>query len=231
MGKSISSQIIEFEGIAGCGKSTLCSNFAKILKSKGISFVYSQEIAKYMHDHPLSYIRAFRIRNVASVIRLMFSTGTFKSYKYHIAIFKLLSLYDYYSRTSNENVLLCDHSIIQSTVQIWGYNRHTKVDESIRHALSKFFTHTYSTVNVYCTISPKTAGERIRKRNRTYGRLDLIKNDNELVEYLKNNVDNLDATVKVYETLHKVHRLEMQDNPSVIAEELFNKVYTAMSVN
>lgn len=225
MGKSFNGKIIEFEGIAGCGKSTLCSSFAEILEHNNITYIYSQDIAIYMHKHPLSYIRSFRIKNAVSVLRLMLSTGTFRSYRYHIAIFKLLSLYENYLRTGKESVLLCDHSIVQSAVQVWGYNSHITTDKKIADALSRFYSKTYRSKNVYCIITSEVAAQRIRKRNRSYGRLDLIKDDNELIRSLDNNAGTLDAFVKVYERTHDVCKIDMQNEPGAIAKGLFDMVF------
>lgn len=224
MGKSIRKQIIEFEGIAGCGKSTLCDNLSTMLKEQKITYIYSQELAKYMHTHPFMYVKTFRLNNYTNVLKLMISTRSLRSFKWYVAILKLLSLYEYYNDYVDKDILLCDHSLIQSVVQVWGYKEQIKLNSKSRIALTRFFQHYTDITNVYCNIGPEIAMQRIRSRNRKYGRLDMIKDDNELLILLKNNAYNLNEVLQAYKEAHHVLQCDMESEAGSIALNLFNNL-------
>lgn len=217
--------IIEFEGLAGCGKSTLCEELKVRLSKQGYNVIYIDEkpFRSIFHDfkriHLHRYLQTFSINILYNTLKLMLKTHQYSKYKHFYKLYELCATYNYLNKykTSHKQVIVCDEGIIQSLVSIWGYDAPKTFTEIENSAILTFLSFAPSTNSFVCDISIEDDILRIRKRGRKHGRLNIIKNDEELKEKLNNNLRSLEQIISIAEVLNPEPRLDMRNSPCDLA--------------
>lgn len=165
-------KIIEFFGLPACGKSTL-----------------QQELC---NDRPRLFEKPFKPKGLKERIlftlcfspRLLFlalKVASFSNYplKTTLRCVRSLIYIKYSAKRSNRAYIAVDHGIIQTTVSFEnGSNLH--LDEKKLNVMNKLIKETQRMMDisfVYCNVDISIALDRIKKRNRNEGRIDMLKEE------------------------------------------------------
>lgn len=233
--KETSGQIIEFEGLAGCGKSTLCTHIKKTLELNGytVFLVNEKPFDSYFKKHECALIRfvqTFSIRSLKNCIALMFNLKVFKEFKKILQIYKTEAVFRHFKKHSSEkSVLVCDQSIIQTIVALWGYDTKKTLTSVEQVAVSTFFESLTVTHGFLCELSIDENLKRIRKRARTHGRLDLVNDDTVLYNKLQNNYNTLTQIVDLREKLRKENHLNMIMSPDSLSAIVLSNTHVQIN--
>lgn len=178
------SNIIELYGLPGCGKSTLRDSLVKITDVNQKKFCIQSEMTKAILNNNILFI----------LLRIPYKTFWFllqvilmlpKTKK--ISVYRKLFMHAYCYHQANfvngYDYIVMDHGLIQSLIGILSgkeYKFNNRELVCIKKLLDSIPHITY----VNCKISTRKSLDRIRKRGRDYGRLDVIKEDSILEEKL-----------------------------------------------
>ena len=173
-----SSVIIDFYGLPGCGKTTLCKELIRqspetIIDVESIWLSYwKQSWLKRLSEIPLSKI-------VKLLVLFLKSPKLSKKERniYWGFIIHILS-YNHFKRT-NYRVLVSDNGLVQDIVSLF-YKKESRFSEKHVKAFSNLIMKYDNLYQVYCDIPVRLSLERIRTRNRNKGRLDLIEDNDSL---------------------------------------------------
>ena len=225
-------RIIEFEGVAGCGKSTLCGELKQELENKGFrtwflnekpfsSFFYGY---KWFHLH--RYFQTFSLKALARSVKLMCGLKCFGEIKRIKQLYDADVIYAYIIKHQPPNtIVLCDQSIIQTIVSLWGYNKEKVFSKKEEKAISEYLSGSLLTEGFFCYLPIEENLKRIRKRARNHGRLNLVDDDEVLLRMLNNNLTNLRNVISIKEsTGAKEYFLSMHCEPKELAESVMVQI-------
>ena len=182
-----STNIIAFNGLPGCGKTTLCNKLIEqypdtIIDVDSVYQSYRQQkLSKRLLEIPFKVV-------VKLCWLIIISPKLYKKdWNIYIGCFVHVLAYNHFKQTKYK-VLLSDNGTVQDIVSLFYKkeskfsNRHIKIFSSIINSYDNLH-------QVYCDIPVSLSLERIRTRNRHKGRLDLISDDNKLREDLATQHD------------------------------------------
>lgn len=190
-------KIVEYFGMPGCGKTTLCGSI------KGSAVIANTDIAT-IKDISLAFRKASIVKKIMSFpwymlwpLFVLFCKVPFVGRK-HLNLYKIPLLretfYNFAIRYCKYKLIACDHGIAQSLIALI-YDNPDSLNEEFLELIKEVVNKTKASELIYCKVKPETALQRIRKRNRqTSGRTDVIKDDKLLLE-------NLYMQEELYESL------------------------------
>lgn len=169
--------IVEFYGLPGCGKSTLCQLIKERSKNRRITYLY--EVYDFYRSKNIIYqILHFPYGVFINVLflflispKLSFSeVNVYKSFLRHVIA------YGYLKFCNNYDFVIADHGIIQSVVSLY-YRYEQFFNKKTEMILCKILDKLPVDYLIWCEISVDSSVKRIRTRNRNFGRFDIIKDD------------------------------------------------------
>jgi len=233
MKKSGKPIIIEFNGITGCGKTTTANLLVEKLTSLGYevgtfeNLENSNKIIKNI-NFLFDMIRIKNLKIASSLIKLCVSVRPFKIKRFdHIGM-----AYNYYylfrsvaKKYTNYDYIIIDQGLIQEILSIF----HTQkiMDQSrMDNLLELIFNNLGYFLVVNCNLEPSLAKRRIKERNSKKSRLDLVKNDEELLYKLRIQQNNLEVLREVIEknSSEKAVEIDMDKSPSENIEKIIEEI-------
>lgn len=199
--------IIEFNGLPGCGKSTCSSELISILTEK------TGNVKSFDSFDPLNkkqlMIRALRYKAgrqfLLEIIRILIRTHLlFTADVAKRMIYCMAFIGYYYSSRQTEGYLIMDEGIIQGVVSaLFNYNQTIPDFSGVINSLQRL-----NILFVYVDINPDEASERIKKRNTIgHGRCDDITDSDQRKQILRHQADNFRAINAVIENKEKLARI------------------------
>lgn len=168
-------QIIDLFGIPACGKTTLASYMNK-KQFNGLLYASAKEAHHEMKQTSILKIaKCINCRSIISAIRFI-SYFPYTKNRRDLPILKWLrdSIFrSFYRKYSRYDVILIDHGAIQTFVS-WERGEDYHNDSEFQQRALDYLNSIESTIFVFCDVSNFTSIERIRKRGRDHGRLDMI---------------------------------------------------------
>lgn len=192
MGQSSKAKIIEFNGLAGCGKTTLARELKDELIKRGYRVILFGEAYQILREHPVrNIIRCLKWPLLFQYIRLFLVIGRKEEYTlffyvryiYWVAV-RISLVYRWYLKSGEFDFMLCDHGIIQNIISLLGFDE-LRNCEKINQCLASVLKAESGFYMMNCNVSVEESWQRIRSRNKTTGRLDVISDDVKLKKLLQ----------------------------------------------
>lgn len=200
-------RIVEFAGLAGCGKTTLAKSLKEYFENRKYSVITLDEIdGKFKHKNLLKLLFCINPIELISIIKL-FSTVKYNKNRlksmYSMQV-KLYIFYKFCRKYSDYDYVFIDHGMIQNFVSFM-FNSDSEIKDNKKYLkmIYKMFSFIYPDLIIRCIIDAKNANERMKIRGREvatiekeksdFNRLVMINKDkrnfNELFDYCKKNID------------------------------------------
>lgn len=212
----VKANIIEMEGLAGCGKTTLCRELYAALSGYGQRVVYIDEkpmqsfFEGFKRYHINRYFQTFSFKSIYMTLDLFATLKRFRQWKGFFVLYEQISLYNYVKKKNKDIILICDQSVIQSIVSILGYDEIINLNYKEKDEIRRFFGGLPFRIHFLCDIPIEEDLKRIRMRARGHGRLDCIEDDSELKRQLTNNDILLKDIENVIDPTNKAPVLDMK---------------------
>lgn len=220
-------KIIEFNGLPGCGKTTLCDEIIRQSPEKKISYInsVSYEIKKIPF-----FLRVvnFPYKACLMVLCMYFTTPLLPIREIRIYKNTLMFVIKYrFAQLMNQyDFLLEDHGLIQCIVSFF-YRREKLFKPFHSRLIKRLYMEIGPSTIFFCDISVQTALKRMNIRNRNAGRIDRIKDDSEKLSALNNQkfffaeiINKLDLSGDA-----ELICLNMENSIESIYRELLAKIY------
>lgn len=211
-------KVIEFNGLPGCGKTTLCDEFIRQSPEKRISYINSVE--NEIKSIPFFTRVAFFPYMGCFLVLCMFLTTPLlplKEMRIYQNTLKFVINYRYAHFLDKYDFLLEDHGLIQCIVSFF-YRREEYYKPFHSRLVQRLYKHIKPTAVVYCKISAETAAKRMTKRNRNGGRIDRIKDVSEKLDALKKQKAFFEHIISEVDMafVGKFVNLDMEEDAQVI---------------
>ena len=204
--------LVEYFGLPGCGKTTLCS--AMHDKNDKECSTTSELSREFSHSSFLIKVLSFPWYILFPLIRLWFAipfAGLKHLNRYKIFIIREMFC-NFACKYSKLNKVLIDHGLAQSIIVLI-YDKSESFNRKTLKLFSRVLARSKVSEIVYCKVAPETSLRRIRKRNRqTPGRSDAIKDDTKLLQ-------NLYMQQKMYDSLAETIKETIGDRYSVLCND------------
>lgn len=205
-------QIIEFYGLPGSGKSTVCERVIKELRSGGNQVGDIDEYLKYCKG--IKWVmRGLVSRNGFTFFSTALRTLRRKKMLFCrdviVRILRVLQFYAYYDmcvKQKKYTYMLMDQAIIQGYIStFYDYTDMTAGDyRCVVKGISS-----YNFMSFYMDISPETASERIDMRGEEdHGRCDKIKDITSRIRILEVQAKNFDCGHSVFSNTHSSYKVD-----------------------
>jgi len=187
MGQSAKTRIIEFNGLAGCGKTTLARELKEELIRRGYRAILFGEACHIFKEHPVkNLIRCFELPLFLQYIKFFLVIGRKKEntwFIYWVAV-RISIIYRWCLKNGEFDFILCDHGLIQNIISLLGFDELNN-SEKFYQCLSSILKAESKIHMVNCNIPIELSSKRIRIRKKNTGRLDVISNDSDLRKLLR----------------------------------------------
>lgn len=200
-------QIIEFYGLPGCGKTTLCNILKESYINKGYKVGVLTDATKQC-----SFLRIILVLKLSYLTKFF---SIFRNYlKNHIPInyalspYKRLMIYQCVKSFSDYDFVFIEHGVVQSMVSaLYGFKSPVAISNNPTY--KKYLSIIPVDKYIYCKITLEKAFERIRIRNRkSSGRFDQMEDDS-LKELLLTQSSQFDEFNMILNELRKdVHCID-----------------------
>lgn len=191
MGQSVKTQIIEFNGLAGGGKTTLARELKKELVKRGYHVVLLGEAYHIFKKHLFkNVLSCLSLALLFKYIKLFFLIGRKEEPQFYFYVRYLywaalrISLLYRWARNSDFDFLLCDHGLIQNIISLLGFKELPDC-AAVKQSLASILKAESGIYVVNCNVSIEQSKQRIRSRNKHTGRLDVISDEAELEKLLQ----------------------------------------------
>lgn len=173
-------KIIDLFGIPACGKTSLATYMNK-KQINGLLYASAREAHHEMKQASIFKIaKCFSFRSIISAIRFI-TYFTYSKKRRDLPVIKWLrdSVFrSFYHKYSKYDVVLIDHGAVQTFVS-WERGEDYHDDIEFQRRVLDYLNNIESSIFVFCDVSTQTSIERIRKRGRDHGRLDMLLRTNE----------------------------------------------------
>lgn len=216
-----SPKIIELYGLPGCGKTTLCNRLHEKYPKTTIDVELiwdGQKLYRKILEIP------FWILVKLCWLFIISPKLPRKEWNIYIGFLVHLGAYSYIKKTKYK-YLLSDNGLVQDMVSLF-YKKESSFSKKHLKAFYNIAKEYDNSFQIFCDIPVNMSLERIRKRNRNKGRLDLISNDKMLAESLTTQSDFFNKMNEVLQCMG-VKYLVLNMNDSV--DNLADKVTSEMS--
>lgn len=182
---------VDFFGLAGCGKTTICNELKAEMKQNGYKIAFLQDFIEYYSKHKIE----LALRVIIETIKngFLFLSDYFKififskSLKMCIAAYKNCMLLHYIYLNNEYDYIISDQCLIQNIISCY----YTKSIENDTHLLN-LIKHVNKCFNNPLFVTPSidvsSAVERVILRKSSKGRVD--KMDRSTMEKVLNLIDN-----------------------------------------
>ena len=179
-------KIVELFGLPGCGKTTLRDNLIQSSESDRKYSLMTELTRQFKGLSLYSKFRYIPWRIWWKLFRFLLSMPLLpiKEWVYYRVFFSSALIYHYSNFAISSSIIINDHGFVQAVVSLM--NGH--IGELSEHQCKKLIEAMQllpCVLLVYCWVPKDVAFQRIRTRNRDVGRLDVIKDDRLLNEYLQ----------------------------------------------
>lgn len=218
-------KIIDFFGIPACGKSTLVDYISTNYQGE-LRIISKHQLVKEAKKQPVKLMFSLPLDLMLSGIKLRMS-APFDKKRNEIKILNWPSharYYGYAKKHSNCDVVLVDHGDIQDFVSL---ERGDDLHETKRfyNACSQYIDKSLATTYVYCKIDAKVAFERMQKRGRESGRIDIIGDKKVKLQELENEKKRFDYFAEILRSKGKnLVELDMTATTESIANDLISQL-------
>ena len=192
-------KIIEFAGLPGCGKSTLCGEFIKTFTKTRI-YTY-KDVVRFVSTKRRRIIygifvslNPFRWKYLKLLRRLVKNYDNVSIQ----AVYILMALYDFTSLVrlfNRKNLFILDEGFIQNITSV-AHLQPMSEDKALTNLIS-YIKSKKDIVVINCHASENVVISRIRNRGRA-DRFNSIKNDEELIRAFKIKQDNISVVAKYF---------------------------------
>ncbi|QRN85500.1 AAA family ATPase [Clostridia bacterium] len=191
MGLNQTAILVEFNGLPGCGKTTIANELLEELRSLGYAVATHKELLHHRVkvkklDLFKSLLDARNRKFFNASLLLCFSTRPFKLGRIQYA----RNAYVYYytvhicrKERKEYDFIICDQGLLQVILSIIHMDKINK-PKTVQKMLEDAFAGLGTVILVNCKVKIDTAKERIRLRKLKCGRLDYITEDEKLVSAL-----------------------------------------------
>lgn len=222
-----SARIIEFNGLAGCGKTTLARALKEELTKSGFRVVLFGEAYHIFKEHLVqNIIKCFRWRLFFQYIMLFSIIGRKKENTVHIywVALTISIVYRWCLIDKKFDYILCDHGLIQNYVSLLGFEAIEDHDRFHR-CLTSILKAESNVYLVNCNVPIELSCQRIRIRKKTIGRLDVIRDDLILEKLLRRTESHFFVIRHIVRTVPKewtMIDLETDKPTSENVQKIFN---------
>ena len=174
-----SPKIIELYGLPGCGKTTLCEKLINYFPQKIIDV--ESIWLNFREQSVIRQISAIPFKTLTKLLFLFLLSPKLskKELNIYIGFFVHIMAYSYVRKTKYE-YLISDNGLIQDVVSLF-YKKESKFSRKHVTVICSLLKDFDNSTQIYCDIPVTLSLERIRKRNRNKGRLDLISENKKLL--------------------------------------------------
>lgn len=218
-------KIIDLYGLPACGKSSLCD----FLSSQSISNIRIGNIddakQEIRHASLIKLLSSFSLLSYIAGLRLALffpaesrKQRNLKSWLNNIWIRKFIRKYSSY------DYIIYHHGIPQSIVS-WQNSVSYKSSEQFKKLVSTYLNYVNDDIFVYCKVDIDTAINRIKKRGRTTGRLDiLVTDENALRSLYSAEQERFDTITEILrDNSCSVIEIDCNKSLEVIKEQLLKR--------
>ena len=214
--------IIDLFGIPACGKTTL----TEYLSNEGNGEIRIATLPESLRDNKVGWklLRSVSLKIIWKGLMLRFA-APFDKKRREVSLFNMLKYgfyYKYILKYSKYDIVLVDHGEIQSFVTLErGDDLHK--DKRFVRACSRYIDSSLASIYVYCKLEAEEAFNRMHKRRRGNGRIDVIKDERQQLDELQKEKSRFDFSAELLKEKKRVFlELDMDYAPPVIAEKLMN---------
>lgn len=170
-------RIVEFFGLPGSGKTTLCN---ELMGFSNIKFGKIEDIIDlYHHESLLWKLSHFPIKSSLKLLLflLLMPNKNNNTRDYYYSLFILTMTYYYSKHQRQFDFIAVDHGLMQQLSSIF-LNMDFHISERSLKRYVSFFESCKVDIPIYCQITKEEAFERIKHRNRRdSGRIDAMMDD------------------------------------------------------
>lgn len=219
-------RIIELYGLPGCGKTTIRENLVHS-SSETTSYARMTELSqKYNRLSLYKKLVYIPYKTWFRIILFLISMPIHKHKEWILyrKFFILAVIYKFSRHTKGYNYIIIDHGFIQSLVSLMNGNT-IYLSNKQRNRFLKIIKSFPLCTFVYCSIPVELSMERIHKRNRGYGRLDVIKDDKKLIQKLIEQENIFTSVNQMLNDISTIDNLIFDSTPALINSlENFKKI-------
>lgn len=194
-------KIIEFYGLPGCGKTTLCNALKEIYESKGFKVGTLPDATNQFSSVGLFHLLSLRdCFFLFKFYRSFINNNVYKSLV--LSPIRRLLIYRYAKRKEDYDFLFIDHGAVQSVVRVL-YEVENPLEFLKTPIVSDYYSMIPADMYINCRISSDEAFSRVRIRNRkNSGTFDQYP-DEQLKQVLKGHITIFNNTEAILKNLDK----------------------------
>jgi hypothetical protein len=210
-------------GIPGSGKSTISHRAAQILGEKGITIPEPT----YLINNEMSTIKRYLTKSWYS-LRLTWLRPAWALKWFWLVVqsrqrtlndfvsmiingFFVLEIYRHHSR--NNDICFLDQGLYQALVSLSYHSKNESlIDEKLIAALDFVSTHEIRVIHVRGDVD--TIAERLRTRDTTQSRLEIIKNTPGFVETIRTEKQKIETLIEILRPRLQTHIITLPQNDS-----------------
>lgn len=217
--------IIEFCGVAGAGKSTLCEAIIHDeIFSKNIVDIFEAR-RRFNSRRLMNTVRYFSVIDFIRVIGFRNALGQSQKIGSLLMLVKLRMLYRFYNNTQC-GILVVDHGITQQILSLLGYDDKTTISEELIKSISVLLADDSAPFKiVLCDLASEIALERMHLRGRKTGSIDTTQSEKkqlQMMAVMQQNYSTLSELIKQYKgnDSFEIDMTYPTDNIAIISENL-----------